>query len=47
MSCMFIKNINGIAVTVPDGKTIQEATKYYDGIKGVLSVVEDGKMQIY
>ncbi len=41
------KNINGIAVTVPDGKTIQEATKYYDGIKGVLSVVEDGKMQIY
>lgn len=41
------KNINGIAVTVPDGKTIQEATKYYDCIKGVLSVVEDRKMQIY
>ncbi len=40
------KNINGIAVTVPDGKTMQEAMKYYEKVNGVLSVTKDQKMQL-
>lgn len=40
------KNINGIAVTVPKDKTLQDAMKYYRNINGVLSVSPDGKMQL-
>lgn len=40
------KNINGIAVTVPRGRTAADAMKYYRGIKGVLSVTKDRKMQL-
>lgn len=40
------KNINGIAVTVPNGKTVLEAMKYYEKVNGVLSVVQDQKMQL-
>lgn len=40
------RNINGIAVTVPKGKSVQEAMKYYDSINGVLSVVKDQKMRL-
>lgn len=40
------KNINGIAVTVPKGKTVPETMKYYEKIDGVLSVVKDEKMQL-
>lgn len=39
-------NINGIAVTVPKGHTLKEAIKFYENIKGVLSVMEDRKMQL-
>lgn len=40
------RNINGIAVTVPKGKTAPETMKYYEKIDGVLSVVKDEKMQL-
>lgn len=40
------RNINGIAVTVPKGRTMKEAMKYYEKINGVLSVSEDRKMQL-
>lgn len=40
------KNINGIAVTVPKDKTVQEAMKYYEKVNGVLSVIKDQKMQL-
>lgn len=40
------RNFNGIAVTVPKGKNISDALKYYTGIKGVLSVTKDEKMQL-
>lgn len=40
------KNINGIAVTVPKSKTVSDAIKYYEKIKGVLSVAKDEKMQL-
>lgn len=40
------KNINGIAVTVPNGKSVTEAERYYEKIKGVLSVQQDRKAQL-
>lgn len=40
------RNINGIAVTVPKGKTVPEAMKYYGKVDGVLSVVKDERMQL-
>lgn len=40
------KNINGIAVTVPKGKTVPDAIKYYEKVNGVLSVTKDQKMQL-
>ena len=40
------KNINGIAVTVPKGKTVDDAIKHFKSIKGVLSVTEDKVMQL-
>lgn len=40
------KVINGIAVTVPKGKTSREAMEYYGRIPGVLSVTQDRKLQL-
>lgn len=40
-------NINGIAVTVPHDKSLQDTVKYYENIKGVLSVNKDIKVQLY
>lgn len=40
------KNINGIAVTVPKGKTVPDAMKYYEKVNGVLSVSKDEKIQL-
>lgn len=40
------KNINGIAVTVPKGKTVDDAIKHFKNVKGVLSVTEDKVMQL-
>lgn len=40
------KNINAIAVTVPAGRTLPAAKKYYSKVKGVLSVTEDRKLQL-
>lgn len=40
------KNINGIAVTVPKGKTAPQAIEYYEKVKGVLSVTQDQKIQL-
>ena len=40
------KNINGIAVTVPKDKTVQEAMKYYEKVNGVLSVIKDQKTKL-
>ena len=40
------KNINGIAVTVPKGKTVPDAIKYYERVNGVLSVSKDEKIQL-
>ena len=40
------KVINGIAVTVPKGKTFREAMDYYGRIPGVLSVTQDRKLQL-
>lgn len=39
-------NINGIAVTVPHDKPLQDAVKYYESINGVLSVTNDMKVQL-
>lgn len=41
------KNVNGIAVTVPQGKTVPEAIRFYEKVGGVLSVTPDRKMQLY
>lgn len=38
------KNINAIAVTVPAGRTLPAAKKYYSKVKGALSVTEDRKL---
>lgn len=40
------KNINGIAVTVPKGKSATEAIKYYEKLDGVLSVTRDQKLHL-
>lgn len=40
------ENINGIALTIPNSKSIQDAVNYYEKIKGVLSVTKDEKMQL-
>ena len=40
------KNINGIAVTVPKGKTVPDAMKYYGKVNGVLSVSQDQMIQL-
>lgn len=40
------KNTNAIAVTVPAGRTLPAAQKYYSKVKGALSVTEDRKLQL-
>lgn len=40
------KNLNGIAVTVPESKSVQEAVNYYEKINGVSSVAKDEKMRL-
>lgn len=35
------RNFNGIAVSVPPGKSVDEAIKYYESVPGVLSVTRD------
>lgn len=40
------ENINGIAVTVPEGRTEDNAIRYFSSVRGVLSVVRDRTMQI-
>lgn len=39
------KNFNGIAVTVPRERSIPDAIKYYEQVKGVLSVTQDRLLQ--
>lgn len=39
------KNFNGIAVTVPKKRSIPDAIKYYEKVKGVLSVTQDRLLQ--
>lgn len=41
------KNFNSIAVTVPQGKTMEEAIRFYEKTSGVLSVMEDRKMELH
>ena len=40
------KNLNGIAVTVPNGKSVDDAIKYYEQVHGVLSVHRDRIMHL-
>lgn len=39
-------NINGIAIKIPSDKSIREAIRYFQQVKGVLSVNRDEVMQI-
>lgn len=40
------RNINGVALTVPKGKTTGEAKLHYEKVPGVLLVTEDRKIQL-
>lgn len=40
------ENINGIAVTVPEDRTEDNAIRYFSSVRGVLSVVRDRIMQL-
>lgn len=40
------KNINGIAVSVPKNKNLPDAIKYYENVKGVLSVTKDEQLRL-
>lgn len=40
-------NFNGVALTVPDGKTAAEAISYYRSVRGVLSATEDRKVPLH
>lgn len=40
------KNINGIAVSIPKNRSLQEAVNYYEKINGVFSVMKYEKMQL-
>lgn len=40
------KNFNGIAVTVPKEKSVEDAIKYYEAVKGVQSVNRDRIMHL-
>lgn len=39
--------MNGIAIRIPDGKTLEEAISYFSRVKGVLSVNKDRIMQLH
>lgn len=39
-------NINGIAIKIPSDKSIREAIRHFQQVKGVLSVSRDEVMQI-
>lgn len=39
--------LNGMAVTVPKGKTVNDAVSYYQGVNGVVSAQPDQKMELY
>lgn len=41
------KNFNGIAVTVPPRYTMAKAIRFYKKVRGVLSVSEDRKLELY
>ncbi|WP_294226496.1 hypothetical protein [Chryseobacterium sp. sg2396] len=40
------ENINAIAVSIPDNKTISDAENFFSSIKGVVQVSRDGSYQI-
>lgn len=39
-------NINGIAISIPESKTLEESIQYFKKIKGVLEVTKDYKYKI-
>lgn len=39
-------NINGIAISIPESKTLEESIQYFKKIKGVLEVTRDYKYKI-
>ena len=41
------KNINAIAVKIPNEKTVEDAEKYFGSIPGVLSVTQDKAVSLY
>lgn len=40
------RNINGIAIFIPESKTLEESIQYFKKIKGVLEVTKDYKYKI-
>lgn len=38
--------INALAIKIPDGKTLDEATEYFEKVKGVISVSKDRVYQL-
>lgn len=40
------RNFNGIAVTVPRGKTIDEAIQFYERVEGVIQVNRDEMLEL-
>lgn len=39
-------NFNAVALSVPEGKTSDEAVEYYNKVKGVIQVNKDRKVQL-
>lgn len=40
------KNLNGVAISIPQSRGESNAIHYFEKIKGVLSVQKDKKMQL-
>lgn len=40
------QNINGVAIRIPNNRTMDEAIKYFENVKGVISVQRDEIMQL-
>lgn len=40
------KNFNSIAISIPEDKTIDEAKKHFESVKGVLAVERNGKVEL-
>ena len=40
------KNFNGIAITLPSDKGVEESIRYYQRVKGVLSVTPDRNLEL-